>query len=308
MITQNPDYFIAIVECGNLTRASEKLFVSQPSLSQYLRRLEKSLGVDLFDRSSSPMKLTYAGERYYQYLLQLKQMDLNIQEELMSIQHETKGQLRLGIALWRGACLIPDVFPTFHARYPGVSLSLFEGRFVQMKSALASYEIDLMIANLLPAGSYAEFETETIMEEKILLAAPASHPTVQDLLQGQKGGGTPKAPLSLLEKLPLVMTKEGQSLTGIISSTLARNHITPDLLLETANLTTAINLAAAGMCCTFVPAEGARICQHPGEVVFFELEDVDLSWSLAFLYRKNSYLGAIKQSFIDCVKEILNHS
>ena len=72
MNIQNLDYFLTIVETGNLTKAAEKLFVSQPSLSQYLKRLEKNLGVELFDRSILPMRLTYSGERYYQYTIQAK--------------------------------------------------------------------------------------------------------------------------------------------------------------------------------------------------------------------------------------------
>ena len=57
------DYFITIAETGNLTKASEILYVSQPSLSQYLKRLEKSLGLELIDRNTSPLRLTYAGEK-----------------------------------------------------------------------------------------------------------------------------------------------------------------------------------------------------------------------------------------------------
>ena len=63
------DYFITIAETGNLTKAAENLYVSQPSLSQYLKRLENSLGAELFDRNSSPLRLTYAGEKYYAYAI-----------------------------------------------------------------------------------------------------------------------------------------------------------------------------------------------------------------------------------------------
>lgn len=309
MITQNPDYLIAIVENGNLTKASEKLFISQPSLSQYIKRLESSLGTELFDRSSSPMKLTYAGERYYDYILQVKQMEINIKEELLHIKQEMRGRIRLGVALWRGACLIPDVFPEYHRRFPEVKLELFEGRFVQMKQALENFEIDLMIANLLPAGNYADVQVEPITRERILLAAPASSAVVQEALKkNNQGGDFPVISLDILDHLPLVVTKKGQALTDMISSMLTRQHITPDVLMETGNLTTAINLTAKGMCCTFVPEEGARICRHPDDVVFFKVDQADLSWDLAFLYRKNSYLGAVKTSFMDCVKEILASS
>ena len=57
----NFDYFLTIVETGNITRAAEKHYISQPSMTQYLNKLEKRLGIKLFDRSSTPLSLTKAG-------------------------------------------------------------------------------------------------------------------------------------------------------------------------------------------------------------------------------------------------------
>ena len=122
MVLHNYEYFVAIVEAGSLTKAAEHLYVSQPSLSQYLKRLEASLGVELFDRSTSPLRLTYTGERYYQYVLQMMKLDENVRREFQDIKNQTSGRPRLGVALWRGACLLPDVFPTFHQQYPDIHI------------------------------------------------------------------------------------------------------------------------------------------------------------------------------------------
>lgn len=86
MVLHNYEYFVAIVEAGSLTKAAEHLYVSQPSLSQYLKRLEASLGVELFDRSTSPLRLTYTGERYYQYVLQMMKLDENVRREFQDIK------------------------------------------------------------------------------------------------------------------------------------------------------------------------------------------------------------------------------
>ena len=135
MVLHNYEYFVAIVDEGSLTKAAEHLYVSQPSLSQYLKRLEANLGVELFDRSASPLRLTYTGERYYQYVLQMMKLDENIRREFQDIKNQTSGRLRLGVALWRGACLLPDVFPSFHRQYPDIHIELTEGRSVQLESA-----------------------------------------------------------------------------------------------------------------------------------------------------------------------------
>ena len=79
----------------------------------------------------------------------------------------------------------------------------------------------------------------------------------------------------------------------------------PDILLETGNLTTAINLAAQGMACVFVPEEGAKVCQHPGAVTYFAVDSPDLVWDLAAVYRKDTYLTRLSQLFIEVMKQRL---
>ena len=112
MVLHNYEYFVAIVDEGSLTKAAEHLYVSQPSLSQYLKRLEANLGVELFDRSASPLRLTYTGERYYQYVLQMMKLDENIRREFQDIKNQTSGRLRLGVAgrLPAAGC-IPQLSP-----------------------------------------------------------------------------------------------------------------------------------------------------------------------------------------------------
>lgn len=306
MVFRNYEYFIAIAESGSLTKAAELLYISQPSLSQYLKRLETSLGVELFDHSTSPLKLTYIGEKYYQYVKQVKQLDENVQREFRDIQNQTSGQLRLGVAFWRGACLLPDVFPAFHAAYPRIRLELTEARSSQLLTALMNDKLDLAVLNLPHSIHYEKLTCEILCEERILLAAPTQHPSIQKILQNcQVIDGHPVAPLELLREIPLISTKPGQNLTHEVIYTLGKHQIEPDILLETGNLTTAINLTARGMGCAFVPEEGAKVCQHPGSVTYFAVNTPDLVWDLGAVYRKGAYLPHLARLFIDSLKQQL---
>lgn len=307
MNVQNIDYFLTIAQTGSLTRAAEKLFVSQPSLSQYLKRLEKSLNQELFDRTVSPIRLTYAGERYYQYALQVKKLNENIRRELTDLSASHSGLLRLGVALWRGAVLLPDVYPGFHAKYPAVHIELLEGRSSQLQSALMNDRIDLAVMNLPRSINYETFSFEILHEEKILLAAPARNPHVQALLARQDlpEGQRPRTSLDLLEHIPLIMTKRGQNLTYEVTRILELNHARPDILMETDNLSTAIHLAAKQLACAFVPEEGANLFVHPDQVVYFELDSaVECVWDLAVLYRRDGYLNQICRLFIEELKTL----
>lgn len=303
MVFRNYEYFVAIVEAGSLTKAAEKLFVSQPSLSQYLKRLEANLGVELFDRSTSPLRLTYTGERYYQYVLQLMKLDENVRREFQDIKNQTSGRLRLGVAFWRGACLLPDVFPYFHQQYPNIHIELTEGRSVQLQTALMNDKIDIAVMNLPRTLDYGKLTCEMICEERILLAAPTNHPYIQDLLQNCPFlDAHPVASLDLLKHIPLILTKPGQNLTHEVMHALGKSHIEPNILLETGNLTTAINLTAQGIACAFVPEEGAKVCQHPGLVTYFAVDSPDLIWDLAAVYRKDTYLTHLSRLFIEAMQ------
>lgn len=305
----NLEYFLVIVECGSLTKAAEKLYVSQSSLSQYLKRLEGSLGVALFDRSSSPMRLTLAGERYYIYANRARQMEQDIRQEMADLRDEVRGRVRLGVAFWRGACMLPDFFPEFHINYPGIRLELTEGSAHKMEAALLDDSIDLAIMNL-PQRlnlNYDRLTTETIIEEPILLVVPGGHPAVQKILSVCKENDNfPVAPISLVNELPLIFTQRGQNLTLKVNEFLLNNDLHPEVILETGNLTTAINLAAHGMGGAFVPAEGARTCRHPDQLIFFQLDTPDLIWPLAAVYRRERYLGRLPRLLIDAAKTALS--
>lgn len=301
----NHEYYLTIVEEGTLTRAAEKLYVSQSSLSQYLKRLENKLGVMLFDRNTSPLKLTYAGKRYYEHVRQMVQMDENLRRELQDIRQENSGHLRVGLALWRGSCLLPEVFPLFHERYPGIHIDLTEGSSDRLEAALVGDKIDLAIMSLPHSLDYSSFTCTTLFEEHILLAVPEQNPYVQELLKTcSYRRGYPVAPFSIFEHLPLIMTKPGQNSTREVNHLLGKNHVEPHVLLETGNLTTAINIVAQGVGCVFVPEGGISVNQHPGKLVYMAMDTPNHAWTLAAVYRKNVYLSRLAQLFVDTLLEV----
>lgn len=302
---KNQNYFMVIAEEGSLTKAAAKLYISQSSLSQYLKRLETGLGVQLFDHSSSPLKLTYAGQRYYAYMQDAKQREENILKELNDISAEKSGKIRLGVALWRGACLLPEVFPEFHRRYPEVCLELSEGRTASFQKELLNDQLDFAIANIGSEMDYHNFSIEIIRNERILFAAPTASSYVQSLLRKGPESGYPTAPISIVNEFPLILSKPGQNIRAQLNNFFSANHLTPNVLLETDNLTTAINLTAAGMGAVFVPEEGAHICRRDGRVTYFAIDAPRLSWDLAVIYKQEAYLNSISRLFINYLKETL---
>ena len=89
-------YVNMVAECGSMTKAAAKLFITQPALSNYISKLEEELGTKLFDRSVTPMKLTFSGEKYLEHARTVMMQIDNMEREIRDITNHQTGRLRLG--------------------------------------------------------------------------------------------------------------------------------------------------------------------------------------------------------------------
>lgn len=306
MAQTNLDYFIEVAKTGSFTRAAERLYVSQPSLSQSIKRLEDSLGAQLIDRSAAPLRLTFAGEKFYEYALKSKELDRNMLTEIQNIKSGTAGRIRLALPLWRGASLLPDIFPAFHEKYPLIQLELSEGPFRQLHVALENDEVDFVVVNTPRPENPSTVSYEIICTERILVGAPTQSEYVRRVLENcEYDNGFPIVSPEILNRFPLILTLPSQALTMKVENYLSGVNADPEILLQTGNLTTAINLVSVGMGITFVPALGVKVCQRPGTVTYLSLNSPDLDWKLAVVYKRGKTLSHISRLFIDCMKESL---
>ena len=111
MFVKNPEYFLTIVKERSISRAADRLYLSQPYLSQYLAKLEANLGVTLLDRSHTPLQLTAAGELFHAYLERQDYLDRQLVSDLRDLRDRRRPTLHIGVSPWRGSTLLPDVLP-----------------------------------------------------------------------------------------------------------------------------------------------------------------------------------------------------
>ncbi len=168
------NYLVALIEHGHFGRAAEACFVSQPTLSTQIRKLEEELGVTLVERSSRKVLLTAVGEeiaiRARHVLDEVKQM----RELARRTLDPEAGSLRLGIFPTLAPYLLPHVMPEVRKRFPKLSLLLTEDRTAELLDRLADGRMDAAVLAL-PVQDRRLHE-EFLFEEDFLLAAPESHP------------------------------------------------------------------------------------------------------------------------------------
>ena len=253
MFVKNPEYFLTIAKERSISRAAERLYLSQPYLSQYLAKLESNLGVMLLDRSHTPLSMTPAGELFHAYLERQSFLDRQLVSDLQDLRDKKRPVLHIGVSPWRGSILLPDILPTFTRQYPDVQVVLHEAPVPELGDLAVENVVDFCVMQI--PGDLTELTYELVMQERIFLVAHRDHPLLQGL-GSALDSPVPFPDLRLLEHERLVMLPADWRLSRLLYNTFSAHNVEPQNILITTNNTTAINLAAEQMAFAFLQESG----------------------------------------------------
>ena len=157
--------FLAVAEERNFTRAANRMFVSQQTLSHHIAKLEQEYGVTLFERSK-PLKLTYAGQKMLELSQQIVNLDRQVRNEMSEISSETVGELSIGVGRDR-IYLLSSIFPQFHKIYPNYTVHCTGGFNQQLSQLLIANKVDMILSST--AQGLIGCESEPIMNDCLVL-------------------------------------------------------------------------------------------------------------------------------------------
>lgn len=299
MFVKNPEYFLTIVKERSISKAAEKLYLSQPYLSQYLAKLEANLGITLMDRSHTPLQPTKAGELFQSYLERQGFLDRQLQSDLRSLQEQNRPVLRIGVSPWRGSTLLPDILPQFTKLCPDVQVVLHEAAVPELKALAANSVIDFCFMEI--PGDLSDLTYELIMYERVFLLAHREHP----LLKGKDCSYSSPIPfdLKLLEPERIIMLPPDWRLSKLLQNLFSVHNLEPRNTLITTNTATAINLVAENMGFAFLQESGAQRAPYKDRLACFAVSDPQLVCPLAAVYKKNGFLSPAARAFIDLTQE-----
>ena len=305
-INKNPQYFLTIVRENSISKAAEKLFISQSYLSQYLLKLEKELDVQLFDRSRNPIRLTEAGRIYKDYLEQSEMLHSRLTSDLDTLNDQRACALNLGVATWRGSTLLPDVLPSFIRELPNIRISLHEHPVKELYTLIEDNTVDVCIMNA-SAGCAESVTTEFLAHERILLAANRRNPAT-DRLRASARDNEGVVDLRALENECFVLVKPGLACAEWVNNYLSRHKFFPANQIITTSKTTAINLVAENVGFCFIPEAGMHRVPNADDLEFFDLQSPDLIAPLAAVYKKGISLSLAARKFIDITKNYYSNA
>ena len=300
---KNTEYFKTIVETKNISKAAAQLYISQPALSVYLSNLEKSLGSKLFDRSKTPLTLTYAGKVYYDYVLRYENLLTQMKRDFDVFAGKDVGRLRIGMSHWTSLYFVSRVLPLFAKQYPFVEIQLMQVGVNYLEQALRNNRLDVCImhtAFLDPTITYY-----ALTDERILLFCPADsqlakeHPTSFE--------HPAHMDVRLMSGMPILCTEEEQVLRRQVNNLFSKYNIEPYYRITATSSFTLVELTAAGMGCSFIPEFGEYFQRDLSRLAVYTVDSPIFSWPLYAAKNKTTELSALALDFIQLTKTVLQN-
>jgi len=287
-------YLVAVAEERHFGRAADACFVSQPTLSTQLKKLEKELGVELIERNPGQVMLTDAGERVVARARIILGETENIRSIARQAQDPESGSVRLGLFPTIAPYLLPHVVPHLHARFPNLELLLVEEKTEVVLDRLRNGQLDAVVVAL-PVHD-ASLHQEFLFTEDFLLAVPSDHPLA--------GTDEPVA-VSVLANEHVLLLEEGHCLREQALAVCQIAGASERSGFRATSLETLRQMVAAGVGVTLLPELAVQAPVAPSEdIALLRFADPVPNRRIAMLWRETSVYRDFLPKLADVIRDL----
>jgi len=311
---QKYKYVLAVYEEHCFTKAAKRLFISQPSLSVAIQNIEKKVGMPLFERSGTALRLTEAGEAYLDAARKIQYAEDAFTRQLEDLNDLHTGKLVVGGSNYLSSDVLPQLISQFRIHYPGVEISLIEANSTHLREMLDCEEVDLVIDNF---EDYPElYERFPLVEERILMCVPTHHEVNLTLkayqLLPEHLYRNPNAleQLSSLEPAvfreePFVLLKSGNDMFDRACQIFESCGIVPNVVFHVDQLNISYALAESGVGACFLTDTFFRYRRHIADVVLYKTNHRLASRPLHIVHKKGRYCTKAMREFIKLTQNMI---
>ena len=294
-------YVLKISELGNLTKAADELFISQPSLSHYIARVEEELGAKIFNRSTNPISLTPAGEKYCETARMILNLDEKMKKEVSDITENKSGVITLGLSHARASYILPYIMPEFHKKYPGIDIRTNEQKSSLVEEYVSKGNCDMGVLPLPLSGKY-ELKSESVMKEQLLLVSGS------ELMHGLSEEGRTYVDFSSLSGKQFTLLKQGHGIRTALETIFMEHDIKPGRIFETTSNETAYRLSTAGMGISIVPESTVLLSSPVSKPYIYSITERGPYWHIAAVYKDEYYLTEPEKHLVKLMQETFSES
>ena len=287
-------YIAAIAEHGSISKAARTMHISQPALSQRLKRIESQMGVVLFDRASSRLRPTASGEVFVRYALQAIAAEDVMRREVSSVAREQKSRLRIGVAMARANSLLAEPIAEFYERYHGCSIELRDLTTLgQLHELFLGNQIDFALFTPI-APDPAMYDLEVLCRERLVVVVAASLNAPQ-FARATDG----RVSIRQLEGIPFALPTCGVYFDPIISHLIDVADVQLDIVVRDCEAPLALSLVQDGMGAMIAPS---TYLVGRSALKSYELTDVDAGNMLRYIRRRDCSASLEEQRFMSIVR------
>lgn len=284
MNSRQLQYAIALSEIGNFSQVADKLKISQPALSKQILSLENELGVKLFDRSTSPLTITPAGQHFIQEAQELLYKEDQLFRSMERFKSGDAGQLVIGVTPFRSSYLIPEVVKEFHITYPNIQVKLVEAGSDLLRKEAAEGKYDFAVVNL-PVDE-SVLDVVPLEPDRLVLVIPLEWKHKINIPTGCK-----EVDFGACKDLPFVVVQQNQEMRQLFEKLCAAHNFHPNIAAEVVSLTTAWSMACAGVAATILPLQFINHKQLTNGLTVIEINNAVYSRQPAIITRRGQYVS-----------------
>lgn len=284
--------FNIVAKHRSYSKAAAELYLSQPTVSVHLQKLEQELGVELFEQLGRNIYLTDAGRLLYSYSQRIFTIAEEAECALEELKGLHKGRIRLGASTTPGIYYLPNLLRKFKEDYPGVELVLEVGNTSEIEKKVISNQLDLGIV-----GHGSPFENDLYFEpfwtDHLVMILSPNHP----LLQKEE------ITLDDIAHQRFIHREPGSSTRQVIDQALAQHGITLSVAMEYGSTDGIKYGVAANLGISIVSELAVQLCEQTGLVAVRELPEIKIDRDFSLIYHKDKHIAPLTGTFIKALKD-----
>lgn len=308
------DLIYTIYREKSFSKAAQKLFIAQPSLSLMVKKIEEQVGVPLFDRTSKPIQLTEAGKEYISAVEQIRHIETAFENYIQATNDLEGGSLGIGSNQLLSSLVLPRYISGFTKKYPKIKLTLLDANSTALENEIMSGQLDIIIDN--HTLSPEVFENKHLATERLLLAVPASFAenekalpyrlTYEDILSRHHLDSTlAPVPLEVFSNTPFLLMNRDNDTRKLTNAIFQEMEFTPQVLFELDRLVTLFTYVEQGAAASIV--SDTLICNIQGvdhsKINYYPLPTAFAHREIFVSYKRNKYYSKAMAKFIDGLGE-----
>ena len=292
-------YVVTVAHQSSFSKAAQLLFISQPALSQSVRRLENELGVPLFIRENNTVRLTAAGKIFVADGLEILHMSNALKTKMSDIVNLRDCHLKIGISTFYSNCYLPKIIPAFQNQYPSVQLEIIEETSNVLETLVYENKVDFcMIPGPL---DNKHLDSQVVYQEHILIALPPNHPINRQLTPAVSSG-FPFVDAAELKDEPFIFLKKHQKFPQMGLQLCKDAGFTPNIVFETGNWNTIHSLVATGLGLGFIPEILTETPTAGLRPAYYRIIANNTTRPYLIAYKKGTPLPSAALNFIETAK------